>query len=60
MLTSLLVSFDSYCLMPAGRRGDIERRDPIKDGDCRVAKSDLNSTEAYFATQNYHKKMAQK
>ena len=26
----------------------------------RVAKSDLNSTEAYFATKNKHQKMAQK
>ena len=26
----------------------------------RVAKSDLNSTEAYFATKNQHQKMAQK
>ena len=26
----------------------------------RVAKSDLNSTNAYFATKNQHQKMAQK
>ena len=31
-----------------------------RDKKARVAKSDLNSTDAYFATKNQHQKMAQK
>ena len=39
---------------------DIKMLDCVTARFTRVAKSDLNSTEAYFATKNQHQKMAQK